>query len=248
MERSEIKRHILEGLSGGKIQGWNGVENYFRGFMDQNEVRSHIKKIVECVTELISLGLVIPYRDHSNYWKDWLGLSERGEHFLRQENSPYDPDGYLARINSQVSNADPIVFAYLSESVCAFDRHLYFASAVTLGAASERLILVLVDSANHFLKTGGSIIDSADHSIFRIYRDFRKKIDPHKNKIPYELRESYETTLDTLFNLIRVTRNDAGHPKKATLDKALVKAELEAFGHYLKTVDDLAIFFNQASR
>jgi hypothetical protein len=71
-------------------------------------------------------------------------------------------------------------------------------------------------------------------------------MDPHKNKLPEELRESYETTLDTLFNLIRVTRNDAGHPKKAALDSALVKAELEAFGHYLKTVTDLKAFFDQA--
>lgn len=248
MERSEIKRHILEGLASDKIRSVNSIENYFRGFMEQNEVRANIKAIIECLSDLISLGLVIPFYNESNYWKEWLGLSERGQEYINNINSPYDPDGYLNRIRSKASNIDPIVFAYLSESVSAFNQHLYFASAVTLGAASEKLILLLVEAANCFIQraSAGSLVRT-DDSIFTIYRNFRKKIDFHKNKFPAELKESYETTLDTLFNLIRVTRNDAGHPKKATLDEALVKAGLEAFGHYLKMINDLISFLNPAN-
>jgi hypothetical protein len=248
MERSEIKRHVLEGVSSGKIRSLNGIEAYFRGLMDHREIRVSIKMIIECVSELMSLGLIIPYHNESNYWKEWLGVSERGQEYINNVNSPYDPDGYLKRIRSKTSSIDPIVFAYLSESVAAFNRHLYFASAVTLGAASERLILLLVDSANSFIQraSSGSAIRTED-SIFTSYRNFRKKIDPHKKLFPGQLRESYETILDTLFNLIRMTRNDAGHPKKASLDEALVRVGLEAFGQYLNTVNELTVFLNQAN-
>jgi hypothetical protein len=56
--------------------------------------------------------------------------------------------------------------------------------------------------------------------------------------------ESLDTSLNGAFDLIRTTRNDAGHPRKVTLTRAQVNAELQVFPHYCKTAYKLMGYFS----
>lgn len=59
---------------------------------------------------------------------------------------PEDQHGYMAALTAQVNTLDTVIEQYTKEAVAAFARQMYFASAVMIGAASEKLIYLLMDA------------------------------------------------------------------------------------------------------
>lgn len=45
-----------------------------------------------------------------------------------------------------------------------------------------------------------------------------------------------ETIIDTLFQIYRINRNDAGHPIGVTMDKDALRCNLAAFRRYAETI------------
>ncbi len=62
---------------------------------------------------------------------------------------PEDYDGYMKQF---AATTDPVVCQYISEALNTFIRGTYFASAVMIGAASEKAIYLLADSLVPALK------------------------------------------------------------------------------------------------
>ncbi|MGP8172974.1 MAG: hypothetical protein ACLP7O_00335 [Terracidiphilus sp.] len=54
-------------------------------------------------------------------------------------------------------------------------------------------------------------------SIFRKYTIFQRQFAASKSKLPRDLSEDMDSLFSGVFNLIRNSRNDAGHPATATL-------------------------------
>jgi hypothetical protein len=74
-------------------------------------------------------------------------LTERGIEVLKHGvASPYDPDGYLKRLDSESPGLDPIIRTYVVESLDTFRIGSLLSSTITLGCASERAILNLIDA------------------------------------------------------------------------------------------------------
>jgi len=111
-----------------------------------------------------------------------------------------------------------------------------------LGCSSEKAILLLCDSL------GNAIQDSTKRkkyfnelgntiSIFEKYSIFKKKFSLIKNKLPKELKYNVDSHLEGIFNLIRDTRNEAGHPALGgEIDQDTVDSHLRLFVPYCKRV------------
>ena len=74
-------------------------------------------------------------------------ITELGREWaLNSDSSPEDQHGYLAALKLQVSTLDKVIEQYTEEAVAAFSRQMYFTAAVMIGAASEKLIYLLMDA------------------------------------------------------------------------------------------------------
>jgi hypothetical protein len=59
-----------------------------------------------------------------------------GEKVLENgEYQPYDPDGYLQKLQSEIPTVDPVIIRYLEECLSCFRQNLLLSAAVMLGCA-----------------------------------------------------------------------------------------------------------------
>jgi hypothetical protein len=75
------------------------------------------------------------------------------------------------------------------------------------------------------------------------YDELMKKLVPVKGILPRELSEDLESQFDGIFNLIRVTRNDAGHPTGRKIDRDVAFVNLRLFPIYCKRIYGLIDYF-----
>jgi hypothetical protein len=188
------------------------------------------RRFRETAWALIIEGVLVVGMDDNNAAWPWLSLTEYGEEVAgNQTTTPYDPSGYLDSLRV-VRPLDDVEERYIPQALQAFRRNLPDAAAVMLGGASEHLIGVL-----------GEAVIAADPSIGA---GARKKLDgpalatlmwvqtyvsARKSKLPRRLAETLDTTFLGIASLIRITRNDAGHPALAPVSREQVFVNLQLF-------------------
>jgi hypothetical protein len=114
-----------------------------------------------------------------------------------------------------------------------------------LGGASEQAVLLMIESY------GNSITDAnakrafqaniqKAQSIFRKYELFEAKFAGIKQRLPRALADNVDSLLRGVFDLIRSSRNDAGHPAiGASVGRDAVYSYLRRFPPYCKRIYDL---------
>jgi hypothetical protein len=200
--------------------------------------------------DLITEGLIRPgLGDGVNQGLPWYHVSEYGKTVLtNQSPQPYDPDGYLAEVRA-IPNIDDVILSYLEESLKAFRIHCHLSSVITLGCASEKAILLLIEACK------AAISNPADQADLERRTDtlaIKRKHDEFQNLLkakivpllPKELKENLDNYLIGLFSIIRSTRNDAGHPSGKEIRREPLYAYLATFPEYLKKVYDLIDWLN----
>jgi len=97
--------------------------------------------------DLIMERILTPGYDADSPNYPFLRLTSFGEAVLA-DTAPhhYDPEGYLEYLNTTIPDLDPVLKQYLAEGLNCFRRGLYFASAVMIGAAAEKEVLILLKS------------------------------------------------------------------------------------------------------
>jgi hypothetical protein len=157
--------------------------------------------------------------------------------------SPYDPDGYLSRLRASIPNVDDVILMFLGESLKTFRIGCLLSSAVALGCASEKALLVLVESYASALpaaKADSFRKDTAGRMIKRQFEELNKKLQgPVKQMLPGDVREGLDVMLLGVFEMIRNQRNDAGHPTGRSPAREVVYASLTVFPDYLQKVYSL---------
>jgi hypothetical protein len=161
-------------------------------------------------------------------------LSPFGHKLLAQsEYMPYDPDGYLASLQRNVPGVNQVVLRYLEESLACFRTGCLLASAVTLGCAAEKIILELVDAFGAALANPSDCAAFAnDTKMWMIGPKFDalwKWLEPRSGSLPRALKDGLERKLLQAFDVIRTTRNKAGHPTDATVEREDMHANLLLF-------------------
>jgi hypothetical protein len=217
-----------------------------RQFIDSHDQRL----LLEIIWSLIIQGILVPgLDDHSKSWP-FLRLTEYGSRCVKEDRIlPHDPDGYLREFKLEIPRADPTITEYLAESLQCFIHGLNRAAAVMLGGASEMAVILLVDSYSN------SIADTARRqrfesdiqkasSIFRKYELFEKQFAAIKNLLPKVLSDNVDSLLRGVFDLIRNSRNEGGHPASGTLvDRDVVYSHLRLFNPYCRRIYGLIEWF-----
>lgn len=175
-------------------------------------------------------------------------LTDFGKQVLESpEYQPHDPDGYVRQIRDQVPDIDDAIVRYLDESLSCFQRHLLLASAVMLGCAAEKAMLLLVDTFGNAIQDTAKRAkyekDTSNWMISRKYAALWKRLEPVAGALPRELGDDLHTILDRVFDLIRTTRNAAGHPTGKVIERDTMRANLILFPSYCRRVYGLINHF-----
>lgn len=176
-------------------------------------------------------------------------LTAYGEKVINTtEYQPHDPDGYLSRIKTEIPEIDQVIIRYLEESLSCFRKNLLLAAAVMLGCAAEKAMLLLIQAF------GDSLSDPQEKQkyeketksfiISRKWEALWKRLESISASLPDSLGEDLGTILERVFDIIRTTRNDAGHPTGKTIERETVHANLLLFPIFSKRVYGLIRHFS----
>jgi len=193
--------------------------------------------VLDVIWELIAAHVVAPgLSAHMSTALPFLHLTEHGRKCLEHdEYLPYNPDGYLERLSTRVLELDDTVRLYVTESVQAFRHNLPLSSAVTLGAASEQVFLIASDALAAALPPaaqGSYRKKTSGKPIKKHFEEFMKRLPNVVDQLPGNVQDNLETDWNGIFNLIRNSRNDAGHPARPHVDMDEAAAGLQLFlGH-----------------
>jgi hypothetical protein len=153
------------------------------------------------------------------------------------EFTPYDTGKYIERLKAKVPHIGSTALLYLTESLSCFRGASYLGSAIMLGVAAETVLLSLRDAIHAALDTQIKkeklTADTSGRPAKRIYDEVRKRLDPLIRQISGDLgKEDITAELAGIFDLIRKTRNEVGHPTGRKIEREEAFALLQLFPSY----------------
>ena len=114
-----------------------------------------------------------------------------------------------------------------------------------LGVAAERAFLIMAESYAASSMSGASAmakeLAKPRSNYFALWTEFRKRIEPVRQDLPNGLADAL--TLDAIADLIRLTRNEVGHPTGRQIDEDTARVHLTIAPMYLRKMQLLAAHF-----
>jgi hypothetical protein len=114
-----------------------------------------------------------------------------------------------------------------------------------LGVAAERAFLVMagIYAASSMAGAPAMTKELAKprSNYFTLWTEFRKRIEPVRPELPNGLADAL--TLDAIADLIRLTRNEVGHPTGRKTDEDTARVHLTIAPVYLRKMQQLATHF-----
>lgn len=206
--------------------------------------------VCDVVWELVLEGVLAPGNGNSSYSTrelPQLHFTEHGKRCLAAgELSPHDPDRYLERIKNDSPGVDPITLLYLGEALLTFKHGSHLATAVMVGVAAENILLNLVDAVRTALDTPARQTKFEQETTGKKAKVLHDKVldrlaSPH-TPLPATLGSIVNRHIDGIFDLIRESRNDAGHPTGRRMERPETHALLLLFPVYCKTAHELIMW------
>lgn len=203
--------------------------------------------LIEAHHQLLTLGYIVPWPSTPNSPSfNWLHITEKGQKWIESSESvPEDSDRFISTLNTLIPTLDPVIKQYLIEAVVTYNRQAWFASAVMVGAASEKAVYMLIESLLAVTETPSDrmAIEKAinERSLPKMFGQINKALTKHREsrRLPYTVCEGSEHHILSLFDSIRVQRNDAVHPTIGTVTPESVRLTLSAFPSACRKVYDL---------
>lgn len=202
------------------------------------------------VDRVLTLGTAQP-RSSSTGWP-FFHLTEFGRSVVEQAlPSYYDPEGYLATLESLAPKLDPVIKQYALEGLNCFRQRLFFAAAVMLGAAAEKAILLLLQAigdAETDQRRKDEIVQLLERpSLPKIFEAIQSTLALliKAKKIPYPVHQGSTEHILSLFEMIRVQRNDAVHPTMGEVNRTKVFVTIQALPAALEVIYRLIEWFTQ---
>jgi len=198
---------------------------------------------------LFHRGYFVPKSDGQNtpLMTDFYVTKSGVDWFKGGEPLPEDSRSYVEYVNKSVPNLDPVIEGYLREALTTFARQAWFASAVMLGAAAEKTIYLLAEALEVAVKDGETKRRlkkrMQERTLPKLFEIVQETLDAAKKTIPYEYGEGTTEHLLSLFEAIRVQRNDAVHPKIGKVSPEGVRLTLAGREPTLKCIK-LNVFAN----
>ena len=206
--------------------------------------------VIEVFCHLLHRGFIAPEAqtfpvalNYSRYWK-----TARGESWAAGGDPvPEDVAGYMHHLTSLVPSIDPVIRQYVQEGLGSFAREMYFSAAVMLGAASEKEIYLLGGSLAGALKDTGARTQFTNQLNGRSLYSLLMSMGKHLAmcKVPRAIFDGAQNHLTSLFESIRVQRNDAVHPNTANVFPETVRLSYDAFPPALQKAESLRKWFDE---
>jgi len=187
----------------------------------------------EITWQLVAEGVLVVGMDNSNESWPFLSLTEYGERYVKdQRATPLDQATFLAQVQ-KTGALDDVEQTYVKESLEAFRRNLPNAAAVMIGAASEHVLILLLNTiATADPAESANATKALDRPALTMLRFAEGYLRKRQDKLPRRLKETLDTTFMGIGNLIRLTRNDAGHPALPTVDRERCFIALQLYPDY----------------
>lgn len=207
--------------------------------------------IAEIAWDLVMERVITPNDTQSTYNFPWISLTTFGKAYI-SEASPhyYDADGYITFLKNLAPNLDPVVAQYTHEGLNCYRRALLFASAVMFGAAAEKTILLLLEAISRATKDTDTkskleqMIEGARlPTIIKTITDTLETL-TKDDTIPYAIHQGCNEHLASLFEMIRVQRNDAVHPAAGEVNRDKVFLTMQTLPTGIQCVYKLIEWFN----
>lgn len=201
-------------------------------------------EIYDMVWGLISEGVYTPTFGTRDPDLPHLRATQYGKKcFQAGELTPHDPDQYLARVKKDCPGIDDITLLYLSEALSTFRAGNFLATAVMVGVAAEQTLLRLAASSLAALDTSQKQqkFRAATHGkgAKQKHEELMTRLKSPVTSFPKSLGMNLEQHLGGIYDLIRQTRNDTGHPTGRKLERYETNALLLLFSTYCKTAHEL---------
>jgi hypothetical protein len=213
-----------------------------------------ILTISEIIWDLILEHIVTPGINVSNPNLPFFRLTKFGQDYITQSAPHYcDPQGYMEFLRNIVQNLDPVMEQYIFESLNCYRQQLFFASAVMLGAAAEKAILLLLQAITNSMSNPSSKRKAAQLLDKPNLPEISDMITKTLNllikakTIPYSVHQGCTEHLMSFFEMIRVQRNDAIHPACGQVNRTKVFLSLQTMPTALESVNKLVDWFNSNS-
>jgi len=208
--------------------------------------------VSQIIWDLIVDRVLTMGSDRANPEWPWLRLTEFGNAVLSSEMpTHYEPEGYLASLESFAPKFDPVIKQYTLEGLNSYRRRLFFASAVMFGAAAEKVILLLLQSIGNAESDPRRKLEIEEllerprlPSIFAVIQSTLTRLIKAKS-IPFSTHQGSIEHLLSLFEMIRVQRNDAVHPAAAQVESVQVYLTIQAFPAALGSTYRLIAWFEK---
>ena len=149
----------------------------------------------------------------------------------------------------RIASCHTTVVEYLTESLQCYIHGLHRSAAVMLGGASEQAVFLLIESCANSIadsdakRTFQSSIEKTQ-SIFRKYELLERRFSRSRQLMPSALTDNMDSQLRGVFDLIRGSRNDAGHPAIGnSVSRDAVYSHLRLFTPYCKRIHELIAWF-----
>ena len=219
------------------------------GTTDRNEISQQLpdndkSRVIEVLWRLVSQGILCPRTigDETNH--HFFNITELGEQIIDSgTDSPYDPFGYMKRLKDQAPNLDRNTVTYVEEALQCFLAGHFTGASVVLGVASENEILDLIEKyVLSIPEPDQSKLRTAiekQNPIKKRFEKFFEHLNQGKAKLPLELRGEMDTFLNGIFNIVRLYRNDTGHPTGQRANRETIYANLNLFLFYARRISEL---------
>jgi len=223
--------------------------NYNRGHGGDKYMPSiDREKVRQILWEFVLQRLLMIGRNEFDTDFSAISITPYGKQVLESgELLPYDPDGYLGRLKTEIPNLDPTIEDYVFESLHAYQSGLMLSCAVMLGGASEQTFLIFMQT---FTDAMTNLTEKNRFQKLQECINTKQKFDQTKTKLmnirttlPKDLSNELESKFDGIFNLIRLARNDAGHPSGHKIERDMAYANLLSFRIYCKKMYELIDYF-----
>lgn len=228
-----LRDHVLRRItSGGETRF--GLPYLVQPMANEHHVATN--EIYEALWGLVADGLIYldpaGQRSSTDNWR-WAPTKLGSSVATGGRWEPRDPEGYLARLRRVDPAVGDAAMVYVREALQAFNARAYLATSVMMGVAAEQvfnelaLSLTLVHpQQSNKLKAALENPRSSQHARFELFRNTLPRAD-----LPDGLADPL--TLDAVANLLRVTRNDSGHPSGRSIDEETAHAHLQVGAVYL---------------
>ena len=183
-------------------------------------------RVAQLCWRLVTLGFLTPQG-----WEKF-AVTEPGREFLADNAEDAQvvltPRGLARRLDNRCPNLDAVTSRYAGLAQDCFLAGHYHAAAVLLGVASEAALQRLADSIARVLPKLGITSSQRGDGAARTLDWLEEILRSHKKKIKKALDAATADSrwIDDLPRLlgpgtaIRLTRNEAGHPSDAAIDRS----------------------------